>query len=169
MRPIGGELVTTITFPSCWRTHFLYLSHPHLGTSFPLFHGLKSTATAVYPQYPRSSGAGSGGGARTHLIVLRPVSVWWNTENRVTLYCSPVTAMKIVWTLLCLHISLDVFLIYIQVFSVQWPVITKHCVQRKLLNEVAVPPVEVLPGLGSVKNGDGTYNILNKVRINVLF
>ena len=36
-------------------------------------------------------------------------------------------------------------------------------VQRKLLSEVSVPPVEVLPGLGLVKNPDNTYNILNKV------
>ena len=36
MRPIGGELVTTITSPSCWGTHFLYLSNLHLGTSFHL-------------------------------------------------------------------------------------------------------------------------------------
>ena len=41
MRPIGGELVTTITSPSCWGTHFLYLSNRHLGTPFPLFHALK--------------------------------------------------------------------------------------------------------------------------------
>ena len=34
MRPIGGELVTTITSPSCWGTHFI----PHLGTFFPLFY-----------------------------------------------------------------------------------------------------------------------------------
>ena len=34
--PIGGELVTTITSPSCWRTHFLYLSKPPSGNLLPI-------------------------------------------------------------------------------------------------------------------------------------
>ena len=36
MRPIGGELVTTITTPSCWGTHFLYLSNPPAGIPVPI-------------------------------------------------------------------------------------------------------------------------------------
>ena len=36
MRPIGGELVTTITSPSCWGTHFLYLSQPPSGNLLPI-------------------------------------------------------------------------------------------------------------------------------------
>ena len=43
--PIGrlSPLPCLSTSPSCWGTHFLYLSNPHLGTSFPLFHTLKSS------------------------------------------------------------------------------------------------------------------------------
>ena len=42
--PIGrlSPLPCLFTSPSCWGTHFLYLSNPtspNLGTSFPLFHG----------------------------------------------------------------------------------------------------------------------------------
>ena len=36
MWPIGGELVTTITSPSCWGTHFLYLSNPPSGNLLPI-------------------------------------------------------------------------------------------------------------------------------------
>ena len=36
MWPIGGELVTTITYPSCWGTHFLYLSNPPSGNLLPI-------------------------------------------------------------------------------------------------------------------------------------
>ena len=36
MRSIGGELVTTITSPSCWGTHFLYLSNPPTGNLLPI-------------------------------------------------------------------------------------------------------------------------------------
>ena len=36
MRPIGGDLVTTITSPSCWGTHFLYLSNPPAGIPVPI-------------------------------------------------------------------------------------------------------------------------------------
>ena len=36
MRPIGGELVTSITSPSCWGTHFLYLSNPPSGNLHPI-------------------------------------------------------------------------------------------------------------------------------------
>ena len=36
MRPIGGELVTTLTSPSCWGTHFLYLSNPPSGNLLPI-------------------------------------------------------------------------------------------------------------------------------------
>ena len=36
MRPIGEELVTTITSPSCWGTHFLYLSNPPPGNLLPI-------------------------------------------------------------------------------------------------------------------------------------
>ena len=36
MWPIGGELVTTITPPSCWVTHFLYLSNPPSGNLLPM-------------------------------------------------------------------------------------------------------------------------------------
>ena len=36
MRPIGGELVKTITSPSCWGTHFLYLSNPPSGNLLPI-------------------------------------------------------------------------------------------------------------------------------------
>ena len=36
MRPIGGELVTTITSPSCWGTHFPYLSNPPSGNLLPI-------------------------------------------------------------------------------------------------------------------------------------
>ena len=36
MRPIGGELVTTITSPSCWGTHFLYPSNPPSGNLLPI-------------------------------------------------------------------------------------------------------------------------------------
>ena len=36
MRPIGGELVTTITSPSCWGTHFLYISNPPSGNLLPI-------------------------------------------------------------------------------------------------------------------------------------
>ena len=36
MRPIGGELVTTITSSSCWGTHFLYLSNPPAGIPVPI-------------------------------------------------------------------------------------------------------------------------------------
>ena len=40
--PIGrlSPLSCLFTSPSCWGTHFLYLSNPRLGTSFPLFHAL---------------------------------------------------------------------------------------------------------------------------------
>ena len=40
--PIGqlSPLPCLITSPSCWGTNFLYLSNPHLGTSFPFFHAL---------------------------------------------------------------------------------------------------------------------------------
>ena len=34
--PIGGKLVTTITSPSCWVTHFLYLSNPPSGNLLPI-------------------------------------------------------------------------------------------------------------------------------------
>ena len=36
MRPIGGELVTTTTSPSCWGTHFLCLSNPPSGNLLPI-------------------------------------------------------------------------------------------------------------------------------------
>ena len=36
MWPIGGGLVTTITSPSCWGTHFLYLSNPKSGNLLPI-------------------------------------------------------------------------------------------------------------------------------------
>ena len=36
MRPIGAELVTTITSPSSWGTHFLYLSNPASGNLLPI-------------------------------------------------------------------------------------------------------------------------------------
>ena len=36
MWPIGGELLTTITSPSCWGTHFLYLSNPPSGNLLPI-------------------------------------------------------------------------------------------------------------------------------------
>ena len=36
MWPIGGELVTTITSPSCWGTHFLYHSNPSYGNLLPI-------------------------------------------------------------------------------------------------------------------------------------
>ena len=36
MRPIGGELVTTMTSPSCLGTHFLYLSNPPSGNLLPI-------------------------------------------------------------------------------------------------------------------------------------
>ena len=39
MRPIGGELVTTITSVEVVEGLIFYISaNPHLGTSFPLFH-----------------------------------------------------------------------------------------------------------------------------------
>ena len=43
MRPIGGELVTTITSPSCWGTHFLYLSNPPAGIPVPIIPCLDHT------------------------------------------------------------------------------------------------------------------------------
>ena len=38
MRPIGGELVTTITSPSCWGTHFLFCisATPPSGNLLPI-------------------------------------------------------------------------------------------------------------------------------------
>ena len=36
MWPIGEELVTTITFASCWGTHFLYLSNTPSGNLLPI-------------------------------------------------------------------------------------------------------------------------------------
>ena len=74
--------------------------------------------------------------------------------------------MRTVWAVVVLVSIIKTYL-YIQVRAevscrllVLW--YSLH-VQRKLLSEVSVPPVEVLPGLGLVKNPDNTYNILNKV------
>ena len=36
MWPIGGDLVITITSPSCWGAHFLYLSNPPYGNLLPI-------------------------------------------------------------------------------------------------------------------------------------
>ena len=51
MRPIGGELVTTITSPSCWGTHFLYLSNPPAGIPVPII-----PCPAYCPGYRRLPG-----------------------------------------------------------------------------------------------------------------
>ena len=49
MRPIGGELVTTITSPSCLGTHFLYLSNPPSGNLLPIipWHGAPALSRAA--------------------------------------------------------------------------------------------------------------------------
>ena len=51
MRPIGGELVTTITSLPIIEGHIFCISAtPHLGISFPLFHGPKCSARSTSRQ-----------------------------------------------------------------------------------------------------------------------
>ena len=46
MWPIGGELGTTITSPSCWGTHFLYLSNPPIWEP-PSHYSMRQSQRAV--------------------------------------------------------------------------------------------------------------------------
>ena len=88
--PIGqlSPLPCLFTSPSCWGTHFLYLSkHPHLGTSFPLFH-----ATPPAPHL-RTSEAKYGTVAPCLEQVLPPLygRRWPQTPSRSTSSSSPRT------------------------------------------------------------------------------